>query len=244
MKKLNLIILLISIFYLNYSFAQCPRGRVNSANCCGAHYDANKNFICDYSEVKTVVESEKEPEKEVKKVEVVSVEKNLTVAQHDKSKSCAGCKHKCSESSENVEAVASSEEDEFKSMDEEVDTTSVTATELEAIDKPKEKPYSLIFISLLTFGLYAFTWALAKLKKIKLSLHRKIWNVILFLTFLVSCLFGFFLVIQLNYDFVMDWYKTLIYWHVQFGIAMTIIAFFHAIWHTKYYINMFKQKKN
>ncbi len=238
----SLVILTIA-FITSTSYAQCPWDRVNCAHGCGRFNDANNNGLCDYSEGKTKADTF--GTKTVEKKEVAAVEKRNESKQ---SKRCSGCTHdKCihSESTESGSNAEASEEDEFKSMDaSEVDTTAVSKAELDATTTAeKEKPYSLILISLITFALYAFTWILVKLNKLKLSMHRKIWNVILLCTFLVSCLFGFFLVVQLNYDFVISWYRTVLYWHVQVGIAMTIIAVFHTIWHVKYYVNIFKRKK-
>jgi len=86
------------------------------------------------------------------------------------------------------------------------------------------------------------TLFLSQKQIIKKVTHRRIWNVLLLITFLVSCLFGLLLVIQINYNFAMDIFRTILYWHVQFGIAMSFIAIFHFLWHLKYYLNMFKKK--
>ena len=71
--------------------------------------------------------------------------------------------------------------------------------------------------------------------------HRKIWNAILLITALMSCLLGFLLAVQLNYRFGMSWFSPILKLHVEFGIAMTIVAFFHVVWHLKYYKNLFKK---
>ncbi len=241
----QLVFVFLTLLFTTHSFfssSQCNRGRINGARCCGAHYDANNNGICDYSEVQELKDTVKVDNSK----NVVTAKKNGAIDK-EKNQRCGGCtEKKCihKESAQVDCAAESSDEDEFKSMDEtEIDTTAITAKELEETSAEKSKPYDLILISLLSFGLYGFTWVLVKLKKMKLSLHRKIWNFILLLIFLWSCLFGFFLVIQLNYNFVIEWYKTVLYWHVQVGIAMTIIAFFHSWWHLKYYVNMFKSKK-
>lgn len=234
-------LMILFIFTTITSSAQCRKGRINGAHCCGAHIDENKNGICDYLEVQTKDSSDLNVKTEKNEVVVKSVKDSHGCG--ESKGHCAGCTEKKCLHAESSTTTESVEEDEFKSMDAtEVDTTAMSAKELEIATKEKEKPYSLILISLISIGLYGFTWLLVKFKKIKLAFHRKIWNLILLLTFLVSCLFGFFLVIQLNYDFVLDWFKTVLYWHVQVGIGMTIIAVFHTIWHTKYYLNMFKRK--
>ena len=112
------------------------------------------------------------------------------------------------------------------------------------VDIPKEKkPYDLIWISLVTLGLYAFTFILVKTGHLKLATHRKIWNFLLLITFLVSCLLGFFLVIQINYHLAWDALATIRYYHVQFGISMTIVAVLHVLWHIPYFKTYFKKKR-
>jgi hypothetical protein len=252
MKKLFLILpllILLTGFTPNYSEGQCPHGRTNASNCCGRHRDNNGNGLCDLSEVAKPDTAEevvvkKTTDKVVEKTVTNEIKKVTPVKTEKDKERCGGCTEtKCIHSEEtSVESAAeTSEDDEFKSMDTEVDTTAVTAAELETTTKEKAKPYDLILISLISFGLYGCTWGLMKLEKIKLSTHRKIWNILLLLTFMISCLFGFFLVIQLNYDFVISWYRTVLYWHVQIGIAMTIIAFFHTLWHFNYYKNIFRR---
>jgi len=249
MKKKSLLKILLAITITIAAFtsdAQCRWNRVNCTDGCGRFYDANKNGFCDYSEGKTSIDTP-----EVKTVVVkkdVAVVKKTTQNANNKSERCSGCTHdKCieSEATEAGATAETAEDDEFKSMDTEVDTTAISKAELDATTAAeKKKPYSLILISALTLGLYFFTWLASGREWIKLATHRRFWNLLLLATFLVSCLFGFFLVIQINYDFVIGWYRTVLYWHVQVGIAMTLIAFFHTIWHTKYYVNMFKRKKS
>lgn len=106
-----------------------------------------------------------------------------------------------------------------------------------------KSPYSLILISSITIGLYLLTSILVKVDKLKKATHRKIWNVMLLVTALVSCLLGFFLVIQINYNMKMEWLWTVKLYHVQFGIAMTIIAVIHILWHMNYWKSIVKKNK-
>ena len=109
--------------------------------------------------------------------------------------------------------------------------------------KKTKKPYNIILISSIVLLASLFTFILVKAGKLKKLSHRKIWNVILLITFLVSCLLGFLLALQINYGFCMDWFRTFLTWHVEFGIAMTIIAVIHIEWHYKYYTTMISKKK-
>lgn len=119
-----------------------------------------------------------------------------------------------------------------------------TSAEEPADNAPQKKPYDLILISALTLGLYALTFILVKANVLKKTTHRKIWNTLLLITGLVSCLLGFFLVLQINYGWKMDWFWTVKYYHVQFGIAMTIVAVFHILWHMNYWKTLFKKREN
>ncbi|WP_163716696.1 spermine/spermidine synthase domain-containing protein [Mangrovibacterium lignilyticum] len=72
--------------------------------------------------------------------------------------------------------------------------------------------------------------------------HRKFWNVLLLITFLVSGLLGLLSVAKVNYKLEIPYYDLLMKWHVSLGIGMVIIAFFHLSWHWKYYFSLQKGK--
>lgn len=118
-----------------------------------------------------------------------------------------------------------------------------TIEEEAVVEKPgkAKKPYNLILISAITLGVYALTFFLVKTDKMKKATHRKFWNIMLLITALVSCLLGFFLVIQINYNLKMVWLWTVKFYHVQFGISMTIIAVIHILWHVNYWKSYFKK---
>lgn len=101
--------------------------------------------------------------------------------------------------------------------------------------------YYFIPILLVLIVLYALTFSLGKKKIMQKNDHRKIWNVILLITFLVSAVFGLILAISLSLGIRLSFYKDLLFWHVEFGIAMAIISFFHIAWHWKYYKNIIKK---
>lgn len=73
-------------------------------------------------------------------------------------------------------------------------------------------------------------------------LHRKFWNVLLLITFVVSGLLGLLSVVKVNYKLEIPHYDQLLKWHVALGIGMVIIAFFHLSWHWKYYFSLKKTK--
>lgn len=100
--------------------------------------------------------------------------------------------------------------------------------------------YPLLIVSLFTILIYFFTYSAAKAKLITMIRHRKIWNIILTISFLMVGVLGILLVIRINYQIMFDFPFNILYWHVISGIVMTIISIFHAFWHIPYYKKILK----
>lgn len=106
------------------------------------------------------------------------------------------------------------------------------------------KDYRLIMIAIVTIILYFLTFYLQKIKMIRLVTHRKIWNMVLLITFFVSALLGLLLTIRLEYGVNFPTFFNQLFWHVEAGIVMTIVSIFHAAWHMPYWKCYFKKNKN
>lgn len=204
--------------------AQCPFGeKVNCTGECGRFFDENGDSFCDNGLVQkeeTITETittqveEVEPKQEVKKQEEKPV-----IQQEIKL------------------------EEPIITTQTQTEQIIVEKTEIQPEKKKTKKPYNIILITSIVLLAYLLTFILVKAGKLKKLSHRKIWNVILLITFLVSCLLGFLLALQINYGFCMDWFRSFLKWHVEFGIAMTLIAVIHIVWHYKYYTTMISKKK-
>ena len=219
------------------ALAQVPQdcGAIDCPGRCGRFIDQNSDGFCDrgrLSNATATVEEVPMTEKIEPKAEqtVKSTPEKAKKQQPDAKEPTV------------VEPVvtAPASEEEIKPTDA---TIVPESAEPEQPVKTK-KPYDLILISAITIGLYALTSILAKAGVLKKTTHRKIWNILLLITALVSCLLGFFLVLQINYGWKMDWLWTVKYYHVQFGIAMTIVAVFHILWHMNYWKTLFKKREN
>jgi spermidine synthase len=103
-------------------------------------------------------------------------------------------------------------------------------------------PYLIFPIGILALILYLTTLSLSRLSLIKRVTHRKIWNVMLLVTFFVTAVLGLILAIQVNYKIKIPFTGLLLTLHVDFGIGMTAIAIFHFLWHWNYYLKLFKSK--
>jgi spermidine synthase len=59
--------------------------------------------------------------------------------------------------------------------------------------------------------------------------------------FLVTAFAGVFIALQINYKWNIPFIKSLLKWHVEFGIGLAITGIFHFIWHLNYYGKYFER---
>ncbi len=104
--------------------------------------------------------------------------------------------------------------------------------------------YPLFPISILVILFYSLSFAFSRMGLVSRSNHRKFWNVLLLIAFLISGLIGLLMVVKTNYKLVIPFYDQLVGYHVGFGIGMAFIGFFHLWWHLKYYLGLFKGEKS
>ena len=102
------------------------------------------------------------------------------------------------------------------------------------------RAYALLPIGIAVIAFYALSFVLSRLGIVSRVSHRKFWNVLLLFTFLLTGLIGLFLVVKINYKLEIPFYDKLLGYHVEFGIGMAIIGFFHFIWHLNYYLQLLK----
>ena len=103
--------------------------------------------------------------------------------------------------------------------------------------------YNFFLISAIVLSFYFISFLLVKFKKINQIQHRRFWNIVLLITFLVSCFLGLFLAFSIDQQLSLKIYLPLIWYHVEFGIVMAIVAIFHTIWHLPYFTSFFRRRK-
>lgn len=96
-------------------------------------------------------------------------------------------------------------------------------------------PYFLIPITLAIVLYYLLGSLMVQSGIISVSVHRRFWNFILLFVFLGCALLGVLLTININYKLGWSFVKVLLVWHVQLGIAMSVVAFIHTLWHSSYF---------
>ena len=102
--------------------------------------------------------------------------------------------------------------------------------------------YHFLLILIVVFVSYFFSQHLVKIKKISLLDHRRLWNIILLISFLVSGILGLILAMFIDLKLTTSWYRPLLWHHVEFGIVMSLVGIFHTLWHFPYYLSIFKKK--
>jgi len=108
---------------------------------------------------------------------------------------------------------------------------------------PLMTQYMVSPIAIAFFLIYGVSFILYKTKRIRIATHRKIWNVLLAATFLITGIFGLILTIQLDYELPFRIPFDLLFWHVEAGIVMTLISLFHLGWHFNYYRNLLRSSR-
>jgi len=98
-----------------------------------------------------------------------------------------------------------------------------------------QESYHTFTITIGLLVLYYISYLLMKLGKLPCVLHKKIWNFLLAISFLLTGTLGLVLAYFLDNDLALPKYQNMLWLHVEFGIGMALIAIFHLVWHFRYY---------
>ncbi len=104
-----------------------------------------------------------------------------------------------------------------------------------------DTPYSVITVSALCLLFYGISWALVRIKVISGDRQRKFWNILLLVSVFVAGSIGLLLAITVNLKINFPAVDKLLIWHVDFGIALVLIAIFHFLHHLNYFRNLFSK---
>lgn len=95
--------------------------------------------------------------------------------------------------------------------------------------------YNVIGIGTATAGLYFISYILCRINLLSRQSHLRLWNFILAAAFTLTALAGVFLALQINYKWNIPVIKTILRWHVEMGIGMTVTGFLHFFRHFSYF---------
>jgi spermidine synthase len=91
--------------------------------------------------------------------------------------------------------------------------------------------------------LYLISYLFYRIGYYPINFHRKLWNSLLAIAFVATVAAGLFMALQVTYKWNVPFVKTVLKWHVEFGIGMSITGIFHLIWHFSYFTQLFKKSE-
>jgi hypothetical protein len=97
--------------------------------------------------------------------------------------------------------------------------------------------YNFIPIVAILAILYAISFFALKNR---IVLHRKIWNILLLISFIFVAVTSIMIVLQLEYGLSLPNTNFL---HIETGLIMIIISILHILWHLAYFKSVLKLKK-
>lgn len=69
------------------------------------------------------------------------------------------------------------------------------------------------------------------------------WNTLLAVSFLTAAAGGLILALQITYKWNVPFIKSILRWHVEFGIALAATGLMHLTWHYSYFRDLFEKKE-
>jgi len=103
--------------------------------------------------------------------------------------------------------------------------------------------YYLLPITLIPSLFYIVTHVMNKRRIIKLKSHKKLWNMIITVSFLVTGITGMELTLFINFGIHSPLNQTITFWHAIAAIVMVVTTFFHVHMYWKPFKNSFKLAK-
>ena len=95
--------------------------------------------------------------------------------------------------------------------------------------------YHVIGTGITAIILYLLSYFFYRNKFYSRQFHRKLWNILLASAFILTAIAGIFIALQINYKWNVPFIKTILKWHVEFGIGLAITGTFHLLWHITYF---------
>jgi len=104
--------------------------------------------------------------------------------------------------------------------------------------------YHVVSTGIASIILYLISYVLFVSGFYSIQDHRRFWNALLALTFILTLAAGLLLALQITYKWNISFIKTVLKWHVECGIGMAFTGIFHFVWHISYFGYLFKKDRN
>lgn len=218
-----------------FSQTECPFGLRDCPGACDRFTDKNGNGLCDYSEAPAPAQSTASHPKTSK---TNAGKAATTTRQKSEAASTAA-----EAGQPNATAPAAPANVENHLSPASPASPSALPAAPPAIPAPQPRArisYYFLEIMLSTLILYSSSSIAVRLQLMKTSVHRKIWNLVLLVSFVVCGFLSLLLTAQVDLVFWKEAAFTVKFWHVEAGIVMAVVSIFHTIWHLPYYKKIFK----
>jgi spermidine synthase len=104
--------------------------------------------------------------------------------------------------------------------------------------------YHVIGTGITAVLLYFISYFFYRINYFSFQFHKKLWNTILATAFLITAVAGVFMALQITYKWDLPFVKTVLKWHVEFGIGLAFTGIFHFIWHLSYFRRIFEKQQS
>ena len=104
--------------------------------------------------------------------------------------------------------------------------------------------YHVLSTGVTSIILYLISYFFFRTGFYSLQDHRKFWNIILAITFLLAGSAGILLALQITYKWNIPFIKSVLKWHVECGTGLAFTGILHFIWHLSYFRKLFGKSEN
>lgn len=100
--------------------------------------------------------------------------------------------------------------------------------------------YHVIDTGLTILLLYLISYSFYRIGYYSQQFHRRIWNSLLAVAFITAAVAGLFMALQITFKWNIPFIKSVLKWHVEFGIGLAFTGLFHLLWNLSYFVKFFK----
>ena len=222
-----LITLMLTILVNEKVNSQCADSMIDCTGQCGKFIDLNHDNFCDYSILSIIKKSEVKDSFVAEKIE-----RNFVEINHKESIQKANQLKKNSRLSPIIKCTVTKD----CTISNSIIPSSTNRNNKKPI--PSQSPYHLLSILIPMLIAAILMKRLVVKNVIRNITYTRFWNVLLLISFLITAILGMLLVVKINYGLEIPYLRYCYIFHVDFGIAMSIISFLHLIWHLKYYYKL------
>lgn len=95
--------------------------------------------------------------------------------------------------------------------------------------------YGFLPVIGISLVIYFSSYILTKTEYLKFTTHRRIWNLLLLVSFIIAGTMGLYMSFVGSFELDIEIPEIILKIHAGFGMIWFVIAFFHFFWHLNYF---------